>query len=243
MFEVFDADGTSMALFYCDYFKRDNKNGGAWMNSFVDGSRAARHEAGGLQRRELHEAGAPASPRCSRFDDVTTMFHEFGHALHGMFVERRSIRASPARTCRATSSSSRRSSTSTGRSTRRCSRTTRSTTRPARRCRRSWSRRSRRRSTFNQGFATDGVLVAGDAARHGVAHAARRTRSRQDVDAFEAAALKQYNVDMPQVPPRYRIDATSRTSGAAATRPATTRICGAKCSTTTRIAWFTEHGG
>ena len=66
VFEVFDADGSSMALWYCDYFKRDNKIGGAWENSFVDGSRAARHEAGRLQRRELREAGARASLRCSR---------------------------------------------------------------------------------------------------------------------------------------------------------------------------------
>jgi peptidyl-dipeptidase Dcp len=39
VFEVFDKDGTSMALFYCDYFKRDNKNGGAWMSNFVDQSK------------------------------------------------------------------------------------------------------------------------------------------------------------------------------------------------------------
>ena len=39
VFEVFDADGKPLALFYCDYFKRDNKNGGAWMSSFVDQSK------------------------------------------------------------------------------------------------------------------------------------------------------------------------------------------------------------
>src|SRR4029077_8117388 len=38
VFEVFDADGTSLALWYCDYFKRDNKSGGAWEDSFVDGA-------------------------------------------------------------------------------------------------------------------------------------------------------------------------------------------------------------
>ncbi|GAA0901317.1 hypothetical protein GCM10009552_03780 [Rothia nasimurium] len=54
VFEVFDKDGTSMALFYCDYFKRDNKNGGAWMSNFVD---AARYQAGRVQRGELHQAG------------------------------------------------------------------------------------------------------------------------------------------------------------------------------------------
>ena len=58
VFEVFDADGTSLALFYADYFSRANKSGGAWMDSFVDQSGPARHEAGRLQRRELHEAGA-----------------------------------------------------------------------------------------------------------------------------------------------------------------------------------------
>ena len=65
VFEVFDADGKPLALFYCDYFKRDNKNGGAWMNTLRRPVQAARHAAGRLQRRQLPQAGARRSPRYS----------------------------------------------------------------------------------------------------------------------------------------------------------------------------------
>lgn len=86
VFEVFDADGKHLALFYCDYFKRDNKNGGAWMSSFV-------HPSGLLGNLPVvyNVANLPkpaeGEPALISFTDVTTMFHEFGHALHGMFSE------------------------------------------------------------------------------------------------------------------------------------------------------------
>ncbi len=84
VFEVSDADGKPLALFYCDYFKRDNKNGGAWMSQFVDGSALLGtlpvvYNVANLPRP------APGEPALISFDDVTTMFHEFGHGLHGMF--------------------------------------------------------------------------------------------------------------------------------------------------------------
>ncbi len=84
VFEVFDADGKSLALFYCDYFKRDNKSGGAWMDSFVDQSAllGAKPVVFNVANFTKPAAGQPA---LLTFDDVTTMFHEFGHALHGMF--------------------------------------------------------------------------------------------------------------------------------------------------------------
>ena len=65
VFEVFDADGQPLALFYCDYFKRDNKNGGAWMSNFVDQSKLLGTQAGGLQRLQLHQAGAGRARACS----------------------------------------------------------------------------------------------------------------------------------------------------------------------------------
>ena len=64
VFDVFDADGSRSALFYTDFFKRDNKSGGAWMDSFVDQSELLGDEAGRVQRRELHQAGAGTSRRC-----------------------------------------------------------------------------------------------------------------------------------------------------------------------------------
>ena len=61
VFEVYDADGKPLALWYCDYFKRDNKNGGAWMDSLVGQSKLLGTAAGGLQRGQLREAGAGAA--------------------------------------------------------------------------------------------------------------------------------------------------------------------------------------
>ncbi|HEY1742253.1 MAG TPA: peptidyl-dipeptidase Dcp [Granulicella sp.] len=85
VFEVSDADGKPLALFYCDYFKRDNKNGGAWMDVFVGqskllGTLPVVYNVANFSKPAL------AGPALISFDDVTTMFHEFGHALHGMFA-------------------------------------------------------------------------------------------------------------------------------------------------------------
>ena len=85
VFEVFDADGKPLALFYCDYFKRDNKNGGAWMDVFVNQSKLL-----GLMPVIFNVANFPkpaaGQPALISFSDVTTMFHEFGHGLHGIFA-------------------------------------------------------------------------------------------------------------------------------------------------------------
>jgi peptidyl-dipeptidase Dcp len=85
VFEVFNADGSSLALFYCDYFKRDNKQGGAWMNSIVDQSQllGTKPVVVNVANFSMPAAGEPA---LLTSDDVRTMFHEFGHALHGMFA-------------------------------------------------------------------------------------------------------------------------------------------------------------
>jgi peptidyl-dipeptidase Dcp len=85
VFQVSDVDGKPLALFYCDYFKRDNKNGGAWMSEFVGqstllGTRPVIYNVANLPKP------APGEPALISFDDVITMFHEFGHALHGMFA-------------------------------------------------------------------------------------------------------------------------------------------------------------
>jgi peptidyl-dipeptidase Dcp len=83
-FEVSDADGKPLALFYCDYFKRDNKNGGAWMGNFADQSKLLGTLPVVYNVANLPKPAA-GEPALISFTDVTTMFHEFGHALHGMF--------------------------------------------------------------------------------------------------------------------------------------------------------------
>ncbi|MFZ0522128.1 MAG: peptidyl-dipeptidase Dcp [Candidatus Acidiferrales bacterium] len=85
VFEVSDADGKPLALFYCDYFKRDNKNGGAWMSNFVDQSKLL-GDLPVVYNVANFAKPAPGEPALISFSDVTTMFHEFGHALHGMFA-------------------------------------------------------------------------------------------------------------------------------------------------------------
>lgn len=86
VFEVYDANGKPLALWYCDYFKRDNKNGGAWMDSFVQQSKLLGDKPVVFNVANFPKP-APGEPALLTFDDVTTMFHEFGHALHGMFAD------------------------------------------------------------------------------------------------------------------------------------------------------------
>ena len=85
VFEVSNADGKPLALFYCDYFKRDNKNGGAWMDSLVNQSKLLGTLPVVFNVANLPKP-APVEPALITYSDVTTMFHEFGHALHGMFA-------------------------------------------------------------------------------------------------------------------------------------------------------------
>jgi peptidyl-dipeptidase Dcp len=84
VFEVFNADGSSLALFYCDYFKRDNKQGGAWMTNYVEQSKLLNTKPVVVNVANF-DPPAPGEPALLTSDNVTTMFHEFGHALHGMF--------------------------------------------------------------------------------------------------------------------------------------------------------------
>ncbi len=85
VFEVTDVDGKPLALFYCDYFKRDSKRGGAWTSSFVSasklmGTKPVVYNVANFQKP------APGEPVLISPDDVRTIFHEFGHALHAMFA-------------------------------------------------------------------------------------------------------------------------------------------------------------
>ena len=86
VFEVSDADGKPLALWYCDYFKRDNKNGGAWEDSLVEQSKLL-GTLPVVYNVANFEKPAQGQPALLSFDDVTTMFHEFGHALHAMFAD------------------------------------------------------------------------------------------------------------------------------------------------------------
>jgi peptidyl-dipeptidase Dcp len=83
VFEVFAADGSTIGLIYADYYARDNKQGGAWMDSFQDQSDLLGEKPIVTQNMNIQKP-AEGQPALLSFDEVTTMFHEFGHALHGV---------------------------------------------------------------------------------------------------------------------------------------------------------------
>jgi len=85
VFDVLDADGSQIGLFLADYYKRDNKQGGAWMNTYVSESALLDQKPVAANHLNIPKP-APGEPTLLTFEEVTTMFHEFGHALHGLFA-------------------------------------------------------------------------------------------------------------------------------------------------------------
>ena len=99
VYEVFDRDGKSLAIYYLDFYTRNNKNGGAWMSNFVEQS----HLLG--QKPVIvnvfnYQKPAEGKPSLISYDDVSTMFHEFGHTLHGLFADQKYVSISGTNTPR-----------------------------------------------------------------------------------------------------------------------------------------------
>ena len=90
VYEVFDKDGTSIAIYYLDFYTRDNKSGGAWMNNLVSQSHYLNQKPVIVN---VYNFAKPVNgnPSLISFDDVTTMFHEFGHTLHGLFANQQYV--------------------------------------------------------------------------------------------------------------------------------------------------------
>ncbi|MCC3274913.1 M3 family metallopeptidase [Arthrobacter sp. zg-Y20] len=86
VWEVHNADGTGLGLFLGDYYTRDTKNGGAWMNSLVHQSRLLEEPPVVINNLNISKPAA-GEPTLLTFDQVVTAFHEFGHALHGLFSD------------------------------------------------------------------------------------------------------------------------------------------------------------
>lgn len=98
-YEVFDRDGKSLAIYYLDFYTRSNKSGGAWMSNFVEQS----HLLG--QKPVIvnvfnYQKPAEGKPSLISYDDVSTMFHEFGHTLHGLFANQKYVSISGTNTPR-----------------------------------------------------------------------------------------------------------------------------------------------
>jgi peptidyl-dipeptidase Dcp len=87
-YEVFDKNKKSIAIYYLDFYTRDNKGGGAWMNTFVDQSHLLQQKPVIVNVYNFVKP-APGQSSLINFDDVTTLFHEFGHTLHGLFANQK----------------------------------------------------------------------------------------------------------------------------------------------------------
>nr|MCU0708947.1 M3 family metallopeptidase [Pirellula sp.] len=84
VFDVADSNGEPLGLFYADLYHRDSKRGGAWMDSFVTQSRLKRHQPVVLNCLNIPQP-AEGNPTLLTLDEVTTLFHELGHGVHGLF--------------------------------------------------------------------------------------------------------------------------------------------------------------
>jgi peptidyl-dipeptidase Dcp len=85
VFEVTDADGTPVGLYTLDLYTRDSKRGGAWMNSLISQSHLLKHPVIVTNTLNVPKPAA-GEPTLLTYDEVGTLFHEFGHALHGLFA-------------------------------------------------------------------------------------------------------------------------------------------------------------
>lgn len=238
VFEVFDADGSTLGLFYGDFFKRDNKSGGAWMDAFVDqsglmGTKPVVYNVSNFTKP------APGQPALMTFDDVRTMFHEFGHALHGLFsnVQYPTIAGTnvPRDFVEFPSQFNEHWALEP--------------TVFANYAKHYQTRepmpqalvdRIKKAGTFNQGFATTEYLGAAllDLAWHSLPAGA----PPQDVGTFERDALTRFGVNMPEVPPRYRTPYFAHIwgGGYAASYYA---YMWSELLDHDAYAWFREHGG
>ena len=199
-YEVFEENGQPLGLIYFDYWKRDNKAGGAWMNSFVGQSKLMGTKPV-VSNTANFTKPAPGQPELVTFGDVRTMFHEFGHALHGLLSN--GTYPSIAGTSVA-----------------------RDFVEFPSQFNEHWALeptvlahyakhyqtgapmpqllvdKIKKAEKFNQGFTFGELLAAAqlDMTWHSIA----ADLPQQDVDAFEAKALSATGLDVTHVPPRYR---------------------------------------
>jgi peptidyl-dipeptidase Dcp len=197
---VFDKNGKSFALFYCDYFKRDNKSGGAWMSNLVGQSTLM-----GMQPVIYNVCNftkpAPGQPALISFDDVTTMFHEFGHGLHGLFASQKYPALSGTNVARdyVEFPSQFNEHWALYPSVLKHYAVHYKTGEPIPQ---SLIDKIKNAASFNEGYSLTELLAAASLDMQW--HKLSDDAAAQDVDAFEKTALHNTGLDLPQVPPRYR---------------------------------------
>jgi peptidyl-dipeptidase Dcp len=200
VFDVIDQDGKPLAIFMIDPWKRDNKNGGAWMSNLVNQS-YLRGTKPVVFNVENFTKPAPGQPALISFDDVTTMFHEFGHALHGMFAAQTYPTLSGTNVARdfVEFPSQFNENWALDPKVLPHYAVHYQTGQPLPQAQIDKIKAAR---TFNQGYELGEVL---EAARLDLDwHSLTASAPRQDVDQFEAKALATGGFDTADVPPRYR---------------------------------------
>lgn len=238
VFEVIDRDGTSMALFYADLFARDNKNGGAWMDNFAVqstllGTKPVIYNVANIVKP------APGQPALLGLDDVVTLFHEFGHTLHGLFARQRypslSGTSVPRDFVELPSQFNEHWAVEPQVLAHYALHHETGAPMPG-----ELAERIRNAATFNQGYSLTEILAA--AVLDMRWHSLPAGTPEQAADAFEAASLREAGLDLPQVPPRYRssyflhIWANGYAAGYYA-------YLWAEMLDNDAFEWFTEHGG
>ncbi|PWE00177.1 peptidyl-dipeptidase Dcp [Marinilabilia rubra] len=200
VFELFNEDGSAIGLFYTDFFKRDNKSGGAWMSEIVGQSKLLNNKPVIYNVCNFTKP-AEGEPALISYDDVTTMFHEFGHALHGLlsdqtypslagtnvardFVELPSqINEHWALYPEVFNNYAKHYETGEPMP-------------------QELKDKVVKASKFNQGYALAEVLAAAGLDMQW--HTITPDQKIEDVDAFEKQALENINLNLDQIPPRYR---------------------------------------
>ncbi len=239
VFEVFDTDSTSMALFYCDYFKRDGiKIGGAWMENLVVQSKMLGTKPVIYNVCNFTKP-AEGQPALISFDDVTTMFHEFGHGLHGLFADQQYPSLSGSATPRdfvefpSQFNEHWASEPSVFKNYAKHYKTGAPMPQVL-------VDKIKKAATFNQGYRMTELLAAAqlDMQWHAIGTDTKVT----DVDKFEAEALQKTHLDLPYVPTRYRssyflhIWANGYAAGYYA-------YIWTEMLDNDAFSWFQEHGG
>jgi len=238
VFEVSDADGKPLALFYCDYFKRDNKNGGAWMDSLVTQSKLL-----GMLPVVYNVANlpkpAPGQPALISFTDVTTMFHEFGHALNGMFANTEYPSLSGTATARDfvefPSQFNEHWALYPAVFAHYAKHYKTGAPMPA-----ELVAKIRKAATFNQGYMLTELVAAAELDMQW--HTLPASATLQQPDTFEKEALERKHVLIPAVPPRYRSSYFSHIWGGDYSAGYYAYLW-AEMLDDDAYQWFEDHGG
>lgn len=200
VYELFNEDKTSIGLFYYDFFKRDNKSGGAWMTNMVEQSKlmGTKPVIFNVCNYNKPVAGQPA---LISFDDVITMFHEFGHALHGFFADQQYPSLSGTNVARdfVELPSQFNEHWASDPEVFKNYATHYSTGEPMPQV---LVDKLKKAAHFNQGYALTEVLAAASLDMQW--HSLPATAALQDAHKFETEALKKTGLNLSYVPPRYR---------------------------------------